>query len=183
MLDLRGLYALMGSLKTTVRTGWMINGVPPAVGETVAEHSFESAVWALVLALEARRLGIDVDPYRAVAIAIVHDLAEGAIGDLAKWVGDHVGDLKRELETEALSKTVDIEEIKELFLEFLSGSTTESKIARLGELLATYFQARRYVDAGFRRVEGLMEAVRREILNFVAREMPMMQDLVTKLLF
>jgi putative hydrolase of HD superfamily len=65
----------VGRLKRLPRTGWMEAGIKEP--ESVADHSFRTAVLAMVLAdLE----GLDSD--KAMRMALLHDLAEAETGDL-----------------------------------------------------------------------------------------------------
>ena len=68
-------------LKTTPRTGWVHRGVRGP--ESVADHSWRVALMALVGAEGTSGL----DTARAVQIALVHDLAEAIVGDIAPGDG------------------------------------------------------------------------------------------------
>lgn len=65
----------VGQLKRTERTGWRFARM--ANPESVADHSFRTAVIAMTLAALC-----DVDPHRAASIALLHDLSETRLGDL-----------------------------------------------------------------------------------------------------
>lgn len=94
---------LVGNLKTTPRTGWVRRGVPQY--ESVADHSWRVAALALLLdsgndvvgknALNAtkddhdqctRRESLDIA--KCMQMAVVHDLAECLVGDIAP--GDNI---------------------------------------------------------------------------------------------
>jgi putative hydrolases of HD superfamily len=66
-------------LKDTVRTGWTLRGVPHP--ESVADHSWGTALLCLLYAEEA---GVDVG--EALAVAVVHDVAEAITGDYPRRV-------------------------------------------------------------------------------------------------
>lgn len=68
-------YAAM-RLKDEPRAGWVMHGVHDP--ESVAAHSWGTAYLCLLFAAEA-----GVDPHRAVAMAVVHDIAEAKTGDFA----------------------------------------------------------------------------------------------------
>ncbi len=62
-------------MKELPRTGWVESGIPEP--ESVAEHSFRTAVLAMLLAdLQG------LDSGKAVKMALLHDLAEAVTGDL-----------------------------------------------------------------------------------------------------
>ena len=65
------------SLKNLARTGWVLRG---AARESVAEHTYGTAIVALVLArMEKLKAS---DEAALVRIALLHDLHEARIGDL-----------------------------------------------------------------------------------------------------
>jgi Predicted hydrolases of HD superfamily len=76
--------------KNLVRTGWMQRGVPPALGETVASHSFEAAVIAYLISEELKEIGVNVNPEHATVIALFHDIGESVLGDLPKWATQRI---------------------------------------------------------------------------------------------
>lgn len=62
-------------MQTTPRTGWVRSGVQRP--ESVADHMYRMAVLAVTVA------GGEYDQPRLVKMAIVHDLAEALVGDIA----------------------------------------------------------------------------------------------------
>ncbi|MCE4610415.1 MAG: HD family hydrolase [Desulfurococcales archaeon] len=157
---LRGVVSL-------ARTGWMLRGVPPGEAETVASHSYAAAVIAFELAVEASKKGFRVDPYKAASLALVHDLAEGVIGDISRRAG--IGEAKRRAEEEAFKALGVSEEAKKLFMEFEEGSTLESRVARIAELLATYWMSLIYTCRGY-DVAEIGESSWREALELASRD-------------
>jgi putative hydrolase of HD superfamily len=73
MLDVLGE---AGALKRVPRQGWRYIDVSQP--ESVADHSYRLALMALLVA----QFQPDVDPLRAVTLALVHDLPEAITGDL-----------------------------------------------------------------------------------------------------
>jgi putative hydrolase of HD superfamily len=142
------------ALKNISRTGWMQHGL--RIAESVAEHSFESALLALELASAA---GMDAE--RAAALALVHDVPEAIMGDMPKWSSERV----RRIDEEAMGE-IKSDKIGELFREFEEGRSNEAKIARLCDLLATNIQARRYMKQGYNMAE-IEEKTRREIAEML----------------
>ena len=77
------LYEL-GQLKRVKRSGWWIAGIENP--ESVAEHSFRTAVIAFILAqLEG------VDPEKATVMALFHDMSEARTNDLHRIARRYVG--------------------------------------------------------------------------------------------
>ena len=142
------------ALKNMSRTGWMQHGL--RIAESVAEHSFESALLALELASAA---GMDAE--KAAVLALVHDVPEAIMGDMPKWSSERV----RRVDEEAM-REIKSDKIGELFREFEEGRSNEAKIARLCDLLATNIQARRYMKQGYDMAE-IEEKTRREIAEML----------------
>lgn len=135
------------------RTGWLQSGVPPSMAETVAQHSFTSAMLALEISFRIKSSGISIDPYKSALIALTHDLTEGYIGDLPKYSSSIID--KRKLEEAPLKEMGP--ELGLLIEEFLNQSSIESKVAKLSDYLSTALMAREYLKMGF-NVEDILES-------------------------
>jgi putative hydrolase of HD superfamily len=70
------LFERLLSLKLLPRTGWLQRGV--AAPESIAEHTFGVAALALLVG----DMEPDIERGRALAIALLHDIAEALLGDL-----------------------------------------------------------------------------------------------------
>jgi len=137
--------------KNLVRTGWMQRGVPPALGETVASHSFEAAVIAYLISEELKEIGVNVNPEHATVIALFHDIGESVLGDLPKWATQRID--KNRAEEEAF---VHLGMPRDLFVEYQERKSLESRIAKMAEEVATLKQALRYKAMGF-KVEEIIK--------------------------
>ena len=117
-------------LKDEPRAGWVLRGVSNP--ESVADHSWGTALLALVFAADA-----GVDAARAVNIALVHDLAEVRVGDVPRRV-----DPNRQTMTpqaKAVAEAEAIEEVAghpatmpfgELWREYEAGTSAEARFVR-----------------------------------------------------
>lgn len=148
------LASALRALWSLARTGWMLRGVPPSAAETVAQHSHLSAMLALELAAEALERGVEVDPLRAAAIAVVHDAAEAWVGDIPKPAG--LDEAKEAAEDAAIASAPLSALAKSLHREYQEGATREALIARAAELLATHVAARWYKSLGY-PVDDILE--------------------------
>ena len=153
------LSEVIEALSSLARTGWMLRGVPSQQAEAVAEHLFASALLALEIGLRARDDGLEIDPYKAAAIALVHDVGESVIGDIPKTAGID----KSEAERRAMESLPLHPEALRLFEEFEDKSTLEALVARVAELGATVLRARRYKALGYTRVEEIEESSMRAV--------------------
>lgn len=69
-----GFFLKVGKLKQTGRRGWNLRGIE--MPETVADHSFRTALMALHY---GKKLGLDAG--KLVALALIHDLNEAETGE------------------------------------------------------------------------------------------------------
>lgn len=144
------LLEVLGALKNIPRTGWVQRGVPPAIAETVASHIYEASVLCLEIGSELVQTGV-VDRkgvYKAVMIALVHDISEGVVGDLNRFVSKELGELKEKIEEKAII-SIGSKVIPHLYKEYSERLTTPSILAHICDKLSTYIQAKRYTALGF----------------------------------
>ena len=139
----------MGQLKRVKRSGWWIAGVKDP--ESVAEHTFRTAVIAYLL---ARLQGADTG--KAVLMALFHDLPETRTNDAhrivrryADWRG-----VDQKAMTEQSKRLPDevANEVVSLFEEFEKEVSSEAKLARDADLLECLIQAREYQALGYQDV-------------------------------
>lgn len=134
----------MGQLKRTPRSGWLLLGVP--LPETVAEHSFRTAVVGMALAVME-----GADTGRTAALCLLHDSAETRIGDIHA-----VG---RAYLTEAAPAAVAAHQtsgmpsdmaktFQGLIAEYEAGETHEARIARDADKVELLLQAVEYQAQG-----------------------------------
>lgn len=101
---LRPYLRILG-LKRLYRQGWLKRDVPELVCESVADHSFGTAMLALLVA--GRPPFQDADPDKACRMAMVHELGEVYAGDITPVDGVSKED-KHALERESLERVVRI---------------------------------------------------------------------------
>jgi putative hydrolase of HD superfamily len=156
----------IGSLKTAYRTGWLDRGVPPSEAESVADHTFRTAILAWLAA--SLQPGLDRD--KVLKLALIHDLAEAITGDIPPYDAlpediearraflerRHVrpadrADAKRAAEAEAIAALVaDLppnlaHEISALTAEFVEGTSAEARFVKQADRIETYLQSREYL--------------------------------------
>lgn len=124
-IDLFNLIRITDKLKHLKRTGWIRHGIPEP--ETVASHMYRMSILAMTLAVERK----DLDIWKCVRMALVHDIGEAIIGDLTPQCGvdKHV---KFEIEQKAVKEICTFVPVTigtdwdELWLEYETGSTPEA---------------------------------------------------------
>ncbi|MFH1174403.1 MAG: HD family hydrolase [archaeon] len=127
-------------LKDVQRTGWVHKGIPHP--ESVAHHSWGVALLALIIPTPPA-----VDRERLVAMALIHDLGEIAIGDWV-WEKGAYSDVERqkkkhEHELAFMNNTL-IGEQRELGIEFIEQQTPTAKFLKELDKLDMVFQALEY---------------------------------------
>lgn len=147
--DLAKFLYEVGQLKRARRSGWWIAGVESP--ESVAEHSFRTAVITYILAqLEG------ADPEKATLMALFHDVSEARTNDLHRigrryvnWENVEIKVIKEQ--SERLPDGI-AEQINVLFTEFEEALSPEARVARDADLLECLVQAREYQALGYEDV-------------------------------
>ncbi|MCK5579784.1 MAG: HD domain-containing protein [Candidatus Omnitrophica bacterium] len=138
-------FAEAGLLKRIKRSGWWVAGIDEP--ESVAEHSFRTAVMGFYLAyLE------DVDPLKVISMTLFNDIHESRINDLHK-MGHYYIDFK---DAEKKVFKDQVENLDKKVKKALEGfrqdydeqETKESIVARDADILECLIQAKEYYDHG-----------------------------------
>jgi len=154
-----------GQLKRLKRAGWVERQVPQV--ESVAEHSFRSAVLAVLAGGKLRR-------ERLVTIALLHDLCEAITGDATPADGlDPAVKSQREEQAMAALTTglVNGQELYELWLDFERGRTPEGRLIKQIDKLEMALQALEYAESGHPGLQEFLADGRRVIEDPLLREL------------
>jgi putative hydrolase of HD superfamily len=131
-----------GMLKRTARSGWWAEGIKNP--ESVADHSFRTAVIAFVL---AKMEG--ADPERLCSAGVFHDLLEARLGDMNKITARYVHtteELERRIQDEQAQALPP--EMRKALSSVLELSGKERSILKDADYLECAIQAKEYADAG-----------------------------------
>jgi len=139
----------LGQLKRVKRSGWWIAGVEDP--ESVAEHSFRTALIAYILAqLEG------ADPEKSALMALFHDIPEARVNDLHRVGRRYVNweNVERRVVEEQVKRLPGeiAERITSLSAELEGAASAEARVARDADLLECLVQAREYQALGYRDV-------------------------------
>lgn len=162
----------LGQLKRTTRSGWTKLGIDRP--ETVAEHSFRTAVLGFLLAeLEGAK------PYEVAGFCLFHDMAEARTLDL-DWLAQDYLDRGDYLSSRILgSQTSRLpEELGQKLRELMDRAAEKDKTARVArdaDLLDLLFQALEYSHQGnplarkwfFNTASSLSTESGKKIANFL----------------
>jgi putative hydrolases of HD superfamily len=145
-----------GMLKRVKRSGWWAEKVESP--ESVADHSFRTAIVAFVL---ARMEGLDdADANRICTAAVFHDMHEARIGDMHKITARyiHVGrELEEKVESEQAAGMP--QGIRESVLGALGLSEKGRTILKDADYLECAFQAKEYLDIGYKGAQTWIDNI------------------------
>ncbi|KYO18959.1 5'-deoxynucleotidase HDDC2 [Alligator mississippiensis] len=134
---------LVGQLKRVPRTGWVYRNVEKP--ESVSDHMYRMAVMAL--ATEDKKLNKD----RCIRLALVHDMAECIVGDIAP--ADNISKEEKHKREEAAMKQLTQllsenlrKEIYELWEEYEYQSTAEARFVKELDQCEMILQAFEYEE-------------------------------------
>jgi len=167
-------------LKQVYRKGWLQRGIAPELCETVADHSFGNAILCLLLLPEHPEL----DPYKVLKLALIHDLGEAYVGDITPQ--DNVDPaVKSERESAAidkiLSKLPGGEDLVESWHEYENQQTAESKFVKQIDRLEFAMQAGVYGQQGRIDPSEFFDAVAPQLKSeALQRELSAIRALVKK---
>ncbi|GII25697.1 HD domain-containing protein [Planosporangium mesophilum] len=145
-----------GMLKRAKRTGWWIAGISDP--ESIAEHSFRTAIIGIVLA------GMEgADPARVALLCLLHDTQETRVSDIP-----HIG---RRYLTAADNETVTADQvsacppevadpIRAAVAEYEAAETLEAVVARDADKLECLVQAVEYRHQGTDTVQRWIDSSR-----------------------
>lgn len=157
----------LGMLKRAKRSGWWIAGVKDP--ETIAEHSFRTAVVGSVLALME-----GADPAKVALMCVFHDTQETRIGDIP-----HIG---RRYLTAASNEKVTADQvsaahpavaagISRVVDEYENGDSLEVVVAHDADKLECLLQAVEYREQGYANVQNWIDTSKASLKTASAQEL------------
>ncbi len=166
-MDLRDMVNFLfevGMLKKTPRTGYQFLG---SGGESVAEHSFRTAIIGYILS--QRHNGADTK--KTVLMCLFHDLCEARTGD-QNYVNRQYVKVDERKAMEDLTRNLPIkEEIISLIEEFNDGSTIESKISRDADQLDLILELKEQLDLGNRYAKDWIDYAIERLQTDLAKDL------------
>jgi len=179
-VDFDRLSQCIDGLKKMVRSGWMMRGIPPLLGDTVAGHAFEAAVIGLHLASLLVSRGVKVYPDKVAAMAILHDLPECVVGDIPKNAKEALRGAEKGVETAAVHGLLGEGYMLGLYEEYAELQSLESRIAHIADKLSTYIEAKRLEKLGYKRASEIsassLAAIKQILESFSQEERRVIED-------
>ena len=151
----------VGALKNVQRAGWRIRGIKEC--ESVADHTFGTALLCMLLLDELAESGTILDSDRVLRLALLHDLAESVIGDIPQPRNSPVAkEQKSAIESSAFGQISSLlgsggRAYLELWEEFDSARTPEARLVRAADKLEMLIQAAQYEHVGYRCLDAFWE--------------------------
>ncbi len=137
----------IGELKRVKRSGWWHCGVRDP--ESVAEHSFRTAIIAYILACERG----EENPEKIAFQALVHDVSESRLLDKHR-ASQHYLPKNRETEKKIIEDQAALlpDKTRTRFLELFA---EKNPLVKEADVLEFLLQAKEYEDAGFKHAKTL----------------------------
>ena len=174
----------MVRLKAVPRTGWLLRGIRDV--ESVADHTFGVALFAMLLADLAQRQGLEPNVEKVLRMALLHDLTEARTGDLPNTIKRYFdkGALHKadqQIADEMLSGLGAIgEEYLLLWQEYEERISLESRIVKAADKLDLLLQAREYEKGGAQTLQEFWESSETDFSSLAIDEL--ITDLISELL-
>lgn len=152
MKNILDFMKLIGKLKSTKRTGWVYRGVRSP--ESVSDHMYRMAIMSFLL--PAQQHGpMKIDKEHCIKLALVHDMAECIVGDIAPQDGVPKEEKHRK-EREAMGVLQNLageetgKELFELWCEYEAQETAEAKFVKDLDRFEMILQAHEYEEEAAR---------------------------------
>ena len=151
-------------LKKTPRTGYQFLG---SGQESVAEHSFRTAIIGYVLSLQEEA----ADPHKIVLMCLFHDLHEARTGD-HNYVNKRYVTVDEESAVKDLADGIPFgDEIISVTHEFNTSESIESKISKDADQLDLILELKEQKDLGNRYAEEWLHYAAQRILTDSGKKM------------
>lgn len=132
--------------KELPRQGFIAQGFKRNEADSVAAHSFTTAVLAYLLASEMKSSGQKINVDKVVKMALFHDMAETIVGDVGTFVKGMAGGAFGPIEEEGLkwlvSDAPNREEIVSLVEEYMDRKTLEARVCKVADNLDALAQVK-----------------------------------------
>ena len=132
--------------KELPRQGFIAMGFKRNEADSVAAHSFSTALLAYFLAKQLQKEGLNLDAEKVLKMGLVHDIGETIVGDVGTFVKGMAGGGFKNIEEEGVAALVDgldsKKEIIELVEEYNQRNTMEARVVKAADNLDALAQAK-----------------------------------------
>lgn len=132
--------------KELPRQGFIALGFKRNEADSVAAHSFVTALLAYFLAKKLEKDGEKIDPEKVLKMGLFHDVGETIVGDVGTFVKGMAGGVFKNIEEEGVKALVEgldsKEEIIKLVEEYNERESTEARLVKAADNLDALAQAK-----------------------------------------
>ena len=132
--------------KELPRQGFIAMGFKRNEADSVAAHSFSTALLAYFLAKQLQKEGTKIDPEKVLKMGLVHDIGETIVGDVGTFVKGMAGGVFKNIEEEGVRALVEgldsKDEILSLVAEYDQRESLEARIVKIADNLDALAQAK-----------------------------------------
>ena len=132
--------------KELPRQGFIALGFKRNEADSVAAHSFTTALLAYFLAKQLRKEGEKIDCEKVLKMGLMHDIGETIVGDVGTFVKGMAGGVFKNIEEEgvrALLGDLDCkDEIIDLVEEYNQRKSIEARVVKVSDNLDAFAQAK-----------------------------------------
>ncbi|MEX1112007.1 MAG: HD domain-containing protein [Candidatus Andersenbacteria bacterium] len=164
MKSMEILLRAAGKLKTVIRSGWIRKNIKDP--ESVAEHSYRTALTAYLLADEG------VDREKVLLMGLIHDLAEAEVGDITlhDGISPEEKETQERLAFEKLAQAAGRDDLLKLWHEYEAQNTPEALLVKDADMIEVIMQALEYEEAQGADLQEFWNNVRPNLKSPKARE-------------
>ncbi|MBI4039228.1 HD family hydrolase [Candidatus Daviesbacteria bacterium] len=149
IVDLKKILKVFLTLQWTKelpRQGFIAMGFKRNEADSVAAHSFATALLAYFLAKELQKEGSKINPDKVLKMGLVHDIGETIVGDVGTFVKGMAGGVFKNIEEEGVRALVaeldSRDEIMALVAEYNGRKTVEARLVKAADNLDALAQAK-----------------------------------------
>ncbi len=132
--------------KELPRQGFIALGFKRNEADSVAAHSFATALLAYFFAKQLQKDGVKIDSEKVLKMGLVHDIGETIVGDVGTFVKGMAGGVFKNIEEEgvkALFGDLDSkEELIKLVEEYMDRKTLEARVVKAADNLDALAQTK-----------------------------------------
>lgn len=159
----------VNQLKRQRHSGFQLAGVKDP--DSIAEHVMRAAQIGYILAV----MEGDANPEKVASMILIHDNGEARVGDQHKVAARYFDAKKTEHQAfgeqlERLSNGV-AEKWQQYFNEFENRNTKEGIIAKDADWLETAFQAKEYLDLGYKSLKNWIDNTEKALETKSAKQL------------
>lgn len=149
LVDLKKILKVFLTLqwaKELPRQGFIAMGFKRSEADSVAAHSFVTALLAYFFAKQLQKDGIKIDAEKTLKMGLVHDIGETIVGDVGTFVKGMAGGVFKNIEEEGVAALVNDldskEEIMKLVEEYNQRDSLEARVVKAADNLDALAQAK-----------------------------------------